>query len=87
MSHKSSEKNQHVGSSVLILLIRHISQLEQIQRFPLKVCFKQWNARSYSAGSFSYSAYPVLQNAENSLACVINDINFQSCPLMPRTLI
>ena len=71
-------------------LIRHADQLERIQKFALKVCFKQWNS-SYSE-LLELSTLPSLLMRRKllNLVCFYKLVNnlfqFPNCPLALRSL-
>ena len=71
-------------------LIKDIDQLESIQKFALKVCFKQWDS-SYS-DLLQSSNLPTLSHRRKYLGLcyfykLVNNIfEFPQCPLTPRVL-
>ena len=72
-------------------LIKHISQLEQIQKFALKMCFKSWSNYTYP-DLLHLSNLPSLADRRKFLnlcylsKLVNNTIDFPNSPLIPRTL-
>ena len=72
-------------------LIKHINQLEVIQKFALKMCFKIWSNFSYS-DLLQYSNLPSLADRRKFLnLCYFSKlanhaIDFPNSPLIPRTL-
>ena len=72
-------------------LIKHISQLEQIQKFALKMCYNCWNSHNYS-DLLQLSNLPCLADCRKFFnlcyffELVNNIIDFPNSPLTPRNL-
>ena len=73
-------------------LIKHVNQLEQVQKFALKVCFRQWSRLSSYSDLLQLSNLPQLTERRKFLnlcylfKLVNKAIDFPNCPLTPRNL-